>query len=197
MLHFKKGQSIIREGTAGEGLYFITDGAVKVHQSWGAGKEFILRFASAGDVVGYRAQVGNTPSPISVTALEATALCFIDNELLEAIYRADTSFLYTMMRLYATELRTAEDRMRDLAIMPVKGRVAAALFTIRDIFGVDEKGYARVPVTRLDIACHAGTTYEAVFRLLTEWSRKGIVSTARKTIRINEQELLRRCIHTE
>jgi len=192
VLHFKKGQPIIREGEKAEGLYYTTAGAVKVHQSWGAGKEFILRFAGAGDVVGYRAQGAADCSPISVTTLEATTVCFITNEFVEHIYRADPSFLYTMMRLYATELRAAENRMRDLAIMPVKGRVAASLFTIREVFGMDDRGYTLVPVTRLDIACHAGTTYEAVFRLLSEWVGKGFVTTEGKKIQISDDAALRK-----
>lgn len=188
---YKKGQSIFREGEKIEGIFFISDGAVKVHQSWGAGKEFILRFSSKGDVVGYRARIENTHSPISATVLAATTACFIPGEFLESVFRTTPSFLYAMMQLYATELQKAESRMRDLAIVPVKGRVAQALFTIREVFGTDERGYIRIPVTRLDIACHAGTTYEGVFRLLTDWSREGLISTAGKKIRINEDDPLR------
>jgi CRP/FNR family transcriptional regulator len=95
-----------------------------------------------------------------------------------------------MMQLYATELQKAEKRMRALATMPVKSRVAEALFVLRQVFGADTQGYCRIPVTRIDIASYAGTTYEAVFRLLTAWTREGLVTTTGKKIRIDEKEKL-------
>jgi len=172
------------------GLYFIVAGAVKVHQSWGKDKEIILRFAAAGDVVGHRGQGGTAVFPVSATTLEATSVCFISNDFLETTFKANPSFLYAFMQLYAAELQKAERRMRSLALTPVKGRVAEALFTIRDIFGADADGFIRLPITRLDIASYAGTTYEAVFRLLTDWTSEKLVTTSGKFIRIeNDQKI--------
>ncbi|HVU94322.1 MAG TPA: Crp/Fnr family transcriptional regulator [Puia sp.] len=191
MLAFKKGQTIFREGDEVRGIYFINDGAVKVHQSWGDGKEFILRFATAGAILGHRGYSAGTAFPISATALENTRVCFITTEFLEATFSANPPFVYTMMRLYASELQQAERRIRDLAVQPVKTRVADALFTIRDIFGTGDAGFIRLPITRLDIASYAGTTYEAVFRLMSEWRDKGWIATAGKKFRINDETKLR------
>lgn len=186
-LDFKKGQAIFTEGEPVAGIYFVLEGAVKVHQAWGSDNEFIIRFAVSGDVVGHRGQ-GMTSFPVSATALENTRVCFINNDHLEALFLKDRTFLYAMMQLYAAELLKAEMRMRDLALVPVKGRVADALLTMRRVFGLNGEGYIRVPVTRLDIASYAGTTYEAVFRLLGRWSLEGLVSTSGKYIKINDDK---------
>jgi CRP-like cAMP-binding protein len=190
-LQYKKGQSIFREGEDVQGIHFIYSGAVKVHQSWGSDKELILRFAGSGDVVGHRGQGGQSTYPISATALEQTSICFISNAFLEATLKTNPSFLYRMMQLYAMELQKAEKRMRNLALMEVKGRIADALLAIQETFWLDEGGYIRVPVTRQDIASYAGTTYETVFKLFTEWSNGGLIETAGKSIRINDSRLLR------
>lgn len=191
VFQYPKGQTIFTEGEQLGGLYFVYSGAVKVHQSWGPGNEFILRFAVSGDVLGHRAQGSGSASPVSATALEQTTVCYVGNVFLEATTSANPAFVQMMMQLYADELQKAEKRMRALATMPVKSRVADALFVIRDILGADSKGYFRIPVTRIDIASYAGTTYEAVFRLLTAWSREGLVSTAGKRIRIDDEEKLK------
>lgn len=195
VFHYQKGQTIFSEGKELRGLYFIYCGAVKVHQSWGPGNEFILRFAVSGDVLGHRAQGSGAASPISATALERTTVCYLDNEFLETTIKANPSFVHSMMLLYAAELQNAEKRMRNLAMMPVKSRVAEALFAIREVLGADKQGYFRIPVTRIDIACYAGTTYEAVFRLLSTWATEGLVTTAGKKIRIDDEEKLRALIH--
>jgi CRP/FNR family transcriptional regulator len=190
VLHYKKGETIFREGEEARGIYFIVEGSVKVHRSWGAGNEFILRFATAGDVVGHRGHGVPGGFPISATVLDTTTVCFITSEFLEILFQTDHRFLYAMMQLYASELQAAEKRMRDLALRPVKGRVAQALLTLRDVFGTDGDQYLKIPITRLDIACYAGTTYEAVFRLLKDWSGTGLVSTSGKYIRIDDEERL-------
>ena len=94
-----------------------------------------------------------------------------------------------MMQLYAGELRKAERRMRNLALMDVKGRIAIALLNLQGIFGLDAGGFIRVPVTGLDIASFAGTTYETVFRQLSDWSAAGVVETSGKRIRIDSAGL--------
>ena len=118
-----------------------------------------------------------------------------DELTLETTIKANPSFVHSMMLLYAAELQNAEKRMRNLAMMPVKSRVAEALFAIREVLGADKQGYFRIPVTRIDIACYAGTTYEAVFRLLSTWATEGLVTTAGKKIRIDDEEKLRALIH--
>jgi CRP/FNR family transcriptional regulator len=197
VLACKKGHSIFREGEVVRGIYFISAGAVKIHQSWGNGKDFILRFASKGVVIGHRGLGGGTTFPVSVTALDTTTVCFIDSSFLDAVFTANPPFVYSMMQLYASELQAAERRMRDLAVKPVKSRVAEALFAIRDVFGVDDKGYIRVPVTRLDIAAYSGTTYEAVFRLLSDWTGRELVGTSGKRIRIIKEDELSRFVGSD
>lgn len=50
---FKKGQQIFKEGDPVKGIYFIYDGKVKVHKYWDEEKEFIVRFANKGDILGH------------------------------------------------------------------------------------------------------------------------------------------------
>jgi CRP/FNR family transcriptional regulator len=162
-----------------------------VHQSWGEEKEFILRFAAAGSVVGHRGFGTATGFPVSATALEKTRACFITAGFLETALKANPSFCYSMMQLYAAELQKAEQRIHDLAVQPVRTRVADALFSIRESFGADSDGFIRIPITRLDIASYAGTTYEAVFRLMSEWSKAGAITTTGKKFKINNEYLLK------
>ena len=51
-LAFRKGEVIFREGDKVQGIFFLYEGAVKVHQSWEEQKELILRFATAGGING-------------------------------------------------------------------------------------------------------------------------------------------------
>jgi CRP-like cAMP-binding protein len=181
---FKKGEDIFREGDPVKGIYFIYAGSVKVYKQWGEQKQLILRFAKAGDILGHRGLGGVVEYPIGATALEDSKACFISNDFLEATLKTNHELSYKLMHFYATELQKAEKRMRDLAHMEVKGRVAEALLELVNIFGVDHHQHIAATITRQDIASYAGTTYETVFKFFNELAEANIISTNGKSIKI-------------
>jgi CRP/FNR family transcriptional regulator len=183
---FKKGEDIFREGDPVKGIYFIYTGSVKVYKQWGEQKQLILRFAKAGDILGHRGLGGVVKYPIGATALEDSKACFISNDFLEATLKTNHELTYKLMHFYATELQKAEMRMRDLAHMEVKGRVAEALLELRNIFGVNHDQHIAATITRQDIASYAGTTYETVFKFFNELAEEKIITTNGKSIKIND-----------
>jgi CRP/FNR family transcriptional regulator len=193
-LLLKKGTLIFKEGSPVEGIFFLTEGAVKVYKQWGEERELIVRFAKAGDVLGHRGLGGAHLYPISATCLEDSKACYIPNSFLEATLQANPAFTYRLMQLYAVELQKAEQRMHDLALMEVRGRIALALQEIASLFGTDKEGYINIAITRQDIASYAGTTYETVFKFFTDLIAQQIITTTGKRIKINKAPALQHFI---
>jgi CRP/FNR family transcriptional regulator len=187
---FKKGEEIFREGDPVKGIFFIYTGSVKVYKQWGEQKQLILRFAKEGDILGHRGLGGVVEYPIGATALEDTSACFITNDFLEATLKTNHELSYKLMHFYATELQKAEKRMRDLAHMEVKGRVAEALMELVNVFGIDKHEHIAATITRQDIASYAGTTYETVFKFFHELAEENIITTNGKSIKINDRSRL-------
>jgi CRP/FNR family transcriptional regulator len=169
----------------------MNSGAVKVHKQWAGGKELILRFTKEGDILGHRGLGGTETYPVSATALEETKACFISSSFLEATLKTDQGFTYRLMQFYAAELQKAESRMRNLAMMEVKGRIADALLELLTVFGTNKSKYISLAVNRQDIAAYAGTTYETVFKFLRILIASKIISVNGKSIRINDVEKLK------
>ncbi len=193
-IHFKKGELIFKEGDKVNGIYLLYSGAVKVHKQWVDQKELIIRFTRQGDIVGHRGLAAGDLYPVSATALAASEACFISNSFLETILKADHSFTYRLMQFYSSELQKAEMRMRNLALMEVKGRIAETLLELLEVFGTNAEGYMTVPVTRQDIAAYAGTTYETVFKFLKTLTTDKIINTDGKHIKINAENKLRKIV---
>lgn len=183
-LAFKKGAVLFQEGDPVHGIYFVYSGTVKVHKQWGDEKELIVRFATAGDIMGHRGIGSEQYYPITATALDAVTVCFLPLEFLKTSLRVNHQLLYDLMLFYAAELQLSEKQMRNLAHMPVKGRVANALLMLQEKFGTTPAGHIGLSLSRQDLAAYAGTTYETVFRLLTELSGEGIIQHAGRDIRI-------------
>jgi CRP/FNR family transcriptional regulator len=191
-LLFKKGEQIFSEGSPVNGMYFMLSGVVKVFKQWGDEKELIIRFAKSGDVLGIRG-FGDETYRVTASTLEPTEVCFIPTEHLEATQKINPRLSIELMHVYAAELQNAEQRMSDLAHRDVKGRVAELLLMLEDQFGTDNDQFIRIALSRQDIASYAGTTYETVFKIFTEWNSLEWISTEGKRIRIRNQEGLKSC----
>ncbi len=166
-------------------------GAVKVHKHWKADKELIIRFAKSGDMLGHRGLAAGEAYPVSATALEDSKACFIESSFFEATLNTNPDFTYKIMQFYAAELQKAETRMRNLALMEVKGRIAATLIELHEVFGINKNKYIAVPVNRQDIAAYAGTTYETVFKFLRTLVASKLISLNGKSIRLNDPDKIK------
>jgi CRP-like cAMP-binding protein len=186
----KKGQVIFNEGDEVKGVYFVYEGIVKVHKKWGAEKELIIRFASDGAIFGHRGLGGNMVYPISATAVEDGVICYFDFDFFESTLKVNTDFIYNLMTFFASELQESERKMRNLAHMPVKGRVAQALISLHDQFGTRPDRTINIELSRQDLASYAGATYETVFRVLNELLKDNLVKTSGKKISISDRERL-------
>ena len=189
-IRFKKGDRIITEGEPMQGMYFVNEGIVKVHKQWGSEKELIIRFAKSGDIFGHRGLGKQLIYPISATALEPVTACYFSNEFFTSSLKVNTDFTYKLLLFYAAELQESEKRMRNLAHMQVKGRVANALLQLEEKFGVQEDGSIQLNISRQDLASYVGTTYETVFRILSDFAKENAIETPAKAIKIINKEFL-------
>ncbi|WP_158989408.1 Crp/Fnr family transcriptional regulator [Mucilaginibacter sp. L196] len=185
----KKNEIIFQEGDPVKGIYFVLSGNVKVHKKWGQDKEVILRFASDGAIFGHRG-LDTKIYPISATALEDGILCYFDLDFFEACLKVNNEFTYQLMMFFVKDLQESENKMRNLAHMPVKGRVAQALIYLEKQFGLKEDGFINIRLSRQDLASFIGATYETVFRVITELLNENIVAAHDKYIKVIDKEKL-------
>jgi CRP-like cAMP-binding protein len=185
ILQFKKGELIFKEGDPVKGMYFMIEGVVKVHKQWFDEKELIIRFAGENDVIGHRGLSTHADDyPISATALSTVTLCFLDMSFFNATMRVNPSFMFHFMMFFADELRLSEQRMRDLAHMPVRERTFKTLLVLEKKFGINEHGFIAVDISRHDIAAYTGAAYETVYKLLAEFTNLNQIKTDGKSIAI-------------
>ncbi|MET3114528.1 CRP-like cAMP-binding protein [Pedobacter sp. CG_S7] len=189
---FKKGELIIKEGDPVSGVYFIYSGSVKVHKKWGE-KDIIVRFATKGKIFGHRGLgVKTSIYPISATALESTTVCFINKEFFLTTLKVNHDFAFNLMMFYAEDLRESEEKMRNLALMSVKSRLAVTFFHLKDLYGLDEKGCISIDLSRQDLAAFTGATYETVFRMLNELVNEKFITLIGKKIHFSNEEGLKK-----
>jgi CRP/FNR family transcriptional regulator len=179
-LQLNKAERFIIEGDLVKGIFFIVEGAVKVHKRWGE-KELIVRIAGKGDIIGHRGLGNDSFYPISATALTTARVCFVSLSFFLSSLKVNQEYLFKLMMFFAEELKISERKMRDLAHMPVKDRIAQALINLQTKFGVNQDGYINLEISKQDLASYTGATYETVFRALNELIRDNLIEIKGKT----------------
>jgi len=194
----KRGRQLFKEGDPVNGIYFIYSGIVKVHKRWGSEKELILRFAKRGDVVGQLGLGKEAVYPVSATAIETGLICYVDMEFFESTLNINNGFTRRLLGVLADDLQESEKRMRNLAHMPVKGRVAQALLMLKNQFGINAEGYINIELSRQDLASFTGAAYESLFRVMNELADEKVIAVSGKHISISdESELFKLTSHVD
>ena len=183
-IRLKKGEQLFTEGDAVAGLYFLKKGKLKVHKLWERNRQMVIRFAKEGEVIGHRGLGSDTVFPVTATALEEATVCFIERSFFLCTVQLNPEFALQLMIFYADELQDAEKRIRDLALMDVRGRIADTFLMLQKKFGVDSEGFIDITVTRQDVASFAGTIYETFFKVVNEFAKQKIICYSGKRVKI-------------
>lgn len=183
---FKKGQVIFYEGNHVNGLYCIYKGKVKLTKLGESGKEHIVRFAKASDILGYRSLLSNEAYHATATAIEDCWICIIPKEKVIQLMREDPKLSLDMLQLLSKDLKTAEQLLLNVSQKTVLERVAESIIILQRTFGYEEDGKTvAASLTRSEIADIAGTTTETTIRMLSQMNDEGVIKIVGKKIEIN------------
>jgi CRP-like cAMP-binding protein len=187
----RSGQVLFYEGDYPSGLYCINRGKVKLTRTGEAGREQIVRLAREGDSVGYRALVSGTPYELTATVIEDASICFIPRQTFNNLMTHNPALSGTIIRQLTQDLAKAEKKQVSLAQKQVRERLAETLLMLREFYGCEEDNRTlRSRLSREDLANYVGTATETVIRLLSEFSKEGMIVLEGKKIRIADMERL-------
>jgi len=191
-LTFSSGELIFKENLRPFGIYIIQEGKVKISKHGIEGREYIVRFAKRGNIIGYRSFLSQSQYSCSATAISETQLCFIPGDVIFNLIRKNPDLGLQFMKHLAMDLKTAEEKAISTAHKPARERVAESILILKDMYGYEQEGtIIDVSLKRDEIASIAGTSRETVVRLLSEYSEEKILLVEGRKIRIlNLNELV-------
>lgn len=192
MITVSKGEKIFKEGQRLSGIYCVRNGASKLSKVTASGRDQIVKIATKGELLGQRSVVCDESANLSATALEDMEVCFIPRSTLETRIKDNPEFVRKLLITMAEELRSADDMIVDLSQKTVKQRLAQSILYLRDQFGEEEDGNLALTLSRDDLAAAIGTATESCIRLLSDFKKKGYISTKGKNIKIENLSELER-----
>lgn len=193
---FARGSALAHTGQAGDRVFVITTGHVKLTRVTPEGRDVMLALRGPGDLVGEQSAIDGEVRSATITALDAVeALAIAPADFLNYVTTVPDAALY-VMRTLAERLRDADGKRVEHAAHDVVGRLSVRIGELCERFGVPEDGGGGtridLPLTQEDLAGWVGASRESTARALSQMRDLGWVTTARRSIVCHDPEALRR-----
>lgn len=182
---YRKNAIIINEGEAGDSLFVLLQGEVKVYATDENGREITYGTIHAGDYFGEMSLDGG-PRSASVMTLEP-CLCSLVSRAAVLQHLADEpGFAVSLVSQVIRRARSATETARQMALLDVYGRV------IHTLEGQQGPASSQAPVqltqiTHQQIASRVGASREMVSRLLKDLEKGGYVELGIKRITLKKK----------
>ena len=180
---FPKGSALFAKGARGKGLYFLKNGTVGLIGFGINGDDTLLRVFGANSILGYRSLLRREKCHATALALSnVSALFFPVEDESKLLFQFPELFMF-LSRTLAADLRTAEERLRNLSGRPVLFRVVESLVYLKQ----SNPDYLW---TRREIGEFCGVRTETVTRALGKLETKGLIKREGREVKIIDFEAL-------
>lgn len=193
---FKKNEYIFYEDEPANAFGIVIKGRVKIVKHSLEGKEVIIRIIPEKHIFGEVAMFDNLPYPASAIAMEDSKILMFEKATFLAVIKKEPSIAWEIIMDLSRKLRDASQALKEVASERVERRIASLLLRLGEYYG-EKKGSAielKFPITRQEIADMCGTTVETAIRIMSRFTKEGIIETEKGTIKILTPETLTRII---
>jgi len=191
---YEKGDVIFAEGDHPHFLHTIASGRVKVVKGIPSGKELIFEILSTGDPLGAVVAYEDRPYPASAVALERTVCLLLPRAELFSLLERHPSVVRGFLSGMARRIVELTKRLPEIAGGRVETRFAILFLKLAEKAGRPEgrETFVPIPLTRQDLADLTGTTIETSIRVMSRWSKEGLLLTEHEGFRVRDREALER-----
>ena len=172
---YRKNAVLINEGEAGDSLFVLLQGSVKVFAMDESGREITYGTVQAGDYFGEMSLDGG-PRSASVMTLEPCTCSVLSRDDVSEHLVEEPEFAINLVVQVIRRARSATETARNMALLDVYGRLIALLEERRgDAVDSEGKGTTLESITHQDIANRVGASREMVSRLLKDLEKGGYI----------------------
>lgn len=187
MVKFRKGDNIIKQGTFSTNIAYLRCGLAKVHLR-GPYREQIVRIVMAPSYLALPTTFGDKINQYSVTAIEASEVCFIDIDTFRFLLKDNHDFSYEIMLEVCRNELEVFHRCANRTQKQIKGKIADVLIEFSE--KIYNSSIFTLPLTQEEIGNLVDASRESVSRVITEFAKDGIISISGKKVEITNQKSL-------
>jgi CRP/FNR family transcriptional regulator len=193
-VHLDRGERLFAEGDAGDKLYIILEGKIKLTKAAPDGRENLLSVHGPGEMFGELSLFDPIPRTSSATAVTSARLAGLAHDDLRTWLSSRPEVAMHLLQALAQRLRRINEVKADLVFTDVPGRVAKALLDLADRFGVltPEGVQVNHDLTQEELAQLVGASRETVNKALADFTARGWIQLAAKSVLVTDTDRLRK-----
>jgi len=191
-----RGQVLFKEGDAGDRLFVVVDGKLKLGTTSSDGRENLLSILGPGDMFGELSLFDPGPRTATAVAVVDSKLLALANDQVIGWVKEHPQVSLQLLGRLAQRLRKANDVLSDLVFADVPGRVAKAIIELGERFGTQKPDGLHVnhDLTQEELAQLVGASRETVNKALADFATRGWVKLEpRAVIVLDCERLAKRC----
>ena len=128
---FPKGTILFHEGDAGDDMYIINSGKVKIFKEIG-GVEKVLALLGQSDFFGEMSLLNKKPRSASAEVAEDAKIMVINNSTFDTMMRSNAEIAIRIIRILAKRLEDADVQIANLMIKDSNQRVIVTLLKLSE-----------------------------------------------------------------
>lgn len=187
-----RGQILFKEGDAGDRLFVVVDGKLKLGTTSNDGRENLLSILGPGDMFGELSLFDPGPRTATATAVVDSKLLALANDQVIGWVKEHPQVSLQLLGRLAQRLRRANDVLSDLVFADVPGRVAKAIIELGERFGTQKPNGLHVnhELTQEELAQLVGASRETVNKALADFATRGWVKLEPRSVIVLDYERL-------
>ena len=191
---YPRGKLIFAEGDPSTFFITVASGRVKVFKTTAAGKEVILELFGTGDPLGALAAYEGRPFPASAMALDPTTCILLPRDAFYALLEQTPSLARGLLAGLTLRLIQLTTRITELSGGGIEPRLARLILKLADDGGRPGASGTLIPLRlkRHELADFVAPTTETAIRLMSRWSKAGMVRTQREGFLVADRAALER-----
>ena len=193
-MRVQRGGIIFAEGEAGERMYVVLDGKVKLGHTSPDGRESLLAVLGPGEVFGELSLFDPGPRTATATAVTDTVVVGLGHADLRPWLTGRPEVAESLLQALAQRLRRTNEALADLVFSDVPGLVAKQLLDLADKFGQPGPDGVLVhhDLTQEELAQLVGASRETVNKALADFTQRGWVEVDQRQVLLIDMERLAR-----
>ncbi len=175
-----------------ERMLLLVAGKLQVYMMAPSERELRLSVLASGSVIASTGLLPRWARDLHIRALEASVMCRVEREDLEALVRTNPEVGLRLARMLATRVMLMEDRWADMAEKEVLERLAGLLYMLVQSEGVMSKEGPMIPThyTHQQLASMIGANRESVTRAFAALQEGMCVEQKNRRVYVRDYDAL-------
>ncbi len=185
-------QVLFHRGAAGQEMFVILSGGVKVSTLSSDGKEIIFDVLGPGDFFGELSLLDGRPRTCTITTLTSSRFLVLPRTFFFRFLEQMPQSAIALLQVLANRLRQMDAFLEDVLFLDVEARLAKRIMALARIYGRNcgASVHIDLKMSQQELANLVGISRESVNKYFKAWEKEGIIAIRQGCMLVKQAQIL-------